>query len=81
MLNLSSLDHADISLLFLQPSGLGTVLDVARKLPALKTIVTLGPLHAETKTILQLWAKQNNIKVFELTERTSIRCPLLEQGV
>lgn len=68
----SSLGHADVSLLFLQPSGLVTVLDIAHKLPALKTIVTVGPLHAETKSILKLWSKQNNIKVFELTERTSM---------
>ena len=67
-----SLGHADVSLLFLQPSGLVTALGIAHKLPALRTIVTVGPLHAELKTILELWSKQNNIKVFELTERTSM---------
>ena len=71
-LNLPSLEHADVSLLFLQASGLGTILGVANKLPALKTIVIIGPLHAETRTILEVWSKQNNIKAFELTERTSI---------
>ena len=67
-----SLGHADVSLLFLQPSGLATVLGVAHKLPALKTIVTIGILHAETKSILKVWSEQNNIKVFEMTERTSM---------
>jgi len=67
-----SVGNADVSLLFLQPSGLATVLGVAHKLPALKTIVTVGPLYAETKSILKLWSEQNNIKVFELTERMSM---------
>jgi hypothetical protein len=70
--NPPSLNHADVSLLFLQPSGLATVLGISHSLPALKTIVTIGALHGETKNILELWSKQNNIKVFELTERTSI---------
>jgi len=48
-------------------------MDVAHKLPALKTIVSIEALHAETKSILKAWSKQNNIKVFELTERTSKR--------
>ena len=67
-----SLGHADVSILFLQPSGLASVLGVVHKLPALKTIVTVGTLHAETKSILKLWSEQNKIKMFELTERTSM---------
>ncbi|KAF9777881.1 hypothetical protein BJ322DRAFT_1094908 [Thelephora terrestris] len=66
------LGHADVSLLFLQPGGLATVLSIAHKLPALKTIVTIGPLHAEAKNILGLWSKQNNIKVFEMSELEEI---------
>lgn len=47
------------------------MLGIAHKLPALKTIVIIGSLHAETKRILDLWSKQNGIKAFELTERVS----------
>jgi len=73
-----SLGHAEVSLLFLQPSGLATVLGAAKNLPTLKTIVTVGTLHAETKSILKLWSEQNDIKVFELTERTLVH-PLEHQ--
>lgn len=66
------LGHADVSLLFLQPSGLATVLGIAHKLPALKTIVTIGPLHAEAKNIANLWSKQKNIRVFEMAELEEI---------
>lgn len=66
------LNHADVSILFLQPTGVGTILSIAHKLPALKTIVTIEPLQAEAKNILKLWAEQKNIKVFEMSELEEI---------
>ena len=45
---------------------------IAHKLPNLKTIVAIGSLHPEVKNILKFWSKQNNVRVFEMAERTSI---------
>lgn len=64
-----SINHAEITVVFVTPDHIPFLLNLAPRVPNLKLIVSLHNLSAESKTILDAWGKEKNIQVINLLER------------
>ena len=64
-----SVNHADLSVIFVQAHNVSALLSLSPKLPTLKIIVAIGEISAAPKELLDAWSKQREIRVMTLTER------------
>ena len=65
---LNSINHSDLSLVFVQPQSVAELLGSSTKLPTLKTIVALGEIPEDARKIADAWSKECGIRVFTLNE-------------
>ena len=68
MPNPKSINHSDLSVIFVQPQSVSTLLSLSPKLPTLKTIVTLGEIPGDARKTADAWGKDRGIRIFTLTE-------------
>lgn len=66
--NLPSVNHADLSIIFVQAHNVSVLLNLSPKLPTLKIIVAIGEVAAASKELLDVWSKQREIRVMTLAE-------------
>ena len=66
--NQNSINHSDLSVIFVQPQSVSTLLSLSPKLPTLKTIVTLGEIPGDARKITDAWGKGRGIRIFTLSE-------------
>ena len=64
-----SVNHADLTIIFVQVHNVSALLSLSPKLPTLKTIVAIGEVSAAPKDLLDAWSKQRGIRVITLAER------------
>lgn len=64
-----SVNHADLTIVFVQAHNVLTLLSLSPKLPTLKTIVVIGEISAAPKELFDAWSKQREIRVMTLAER------------
>jgi long-chain acyl-CoA synthetase len=65
----NSINHSDLSVIFVQPQNVSTLLSLSRKLPALKTIIALGDLPEPARRLADSWSKERGVRVLTLAER------------
>ena len=65
---LHSINHSDLSLVFVQPQSVSTLLGSSTKLPTLKTIVALGEIPEAARKVAEAWSKERGIRVLTLNE-------------
>ena len=63
------MNHADLSVVFVQAHNVSALLSLSPKLPTLKIIVAIGEISAASKELLDGWSKQRKIRVMTLAER------------
>lgn len=63
------MNHADLTIIFVQIHNVSTLLSLSPKLPTLKIIVAIGETSAASKELLDAWSKQRSVRVMTLTER------------
>lgn len=66
--NPNSINHSDISIIFVQPQNVSTLLSLSPKLPTLKTIVALGEVPEGARKIADAWGNGHGIRIFTLSE-------------
>jgi len=64
-----SINHADLSVVFVQAHNVSTLLGLSPKLPTLKIIVVIDEISAAPKELLDAWSQQRKIRVMTLAER------------
>ena len=64
-----SVNHADLTIVFVQAHNVSALLGLSPKLPTLKIIVAIGEISAAPKELLDAWSKQREIRVMTLSER------------
>ncbi|EIN07731.1 acetyl-CoA synthetase-like protein [Punctularia strigosozonata HHB-11173 SS5] len=62
------INHAYLTVVFVGPQHIPTVLKLAPRIPCLKMVVSLDDLSAEAKPLLTSWADSVNIKLTTLRE-------------
>ncbi|KAG8982468.1 hypothetical protein FRB90_006767, partial [Tulasnella sp. 427] len=62
------INHAEIPIVFATKVKLSALLSLAPKLKTLKTIVSIDPLSAESKTVLSAWATQHGLELMDMPE-------------
>ena len=65
----SSVNHADLTIVFVQAHNVSPLLSLSPKLPTLKIIVAIGEISAASKQLLDVWSQQRGIRVMTLAER------------
>ena len=63
------MNHADLSIIFVQAHNVSALLTLSPKLPTLKIIVATGEIPAAPKGLLDAWSRQREIRVITLAER------------
>ncbi|KAF9648062.1 long-chain-fatty-acid-CoA ligase [Thelephora ganbajun] len=66
------INHSDLSVIFVQPQNVSTLLSLSPKLPTLKTIITLGEIPEAARKIADAWGKECGIKILTLNEVEAI---------
>lgn len=61
-------NHADLSVIFVQTHNVSALLSLSPKLPTIKTIVSIGEMSATQKELLDAWSMQRKIRVMTLAE-------------
>ena len=64
-----SVNHADLTIIFVQAHNVSALLSLSPKLPTLKIVVAMGEISAAPKDLLDAWSKQREIRVITLAER------------
>jgi long-chain acyl-CoA synthetase len=64
------IQHAHLSIIFVTSNHLATLLASAPKVPMMKIVVSIDDLPAQTKHVLQVWAKERKVQIMELSECT-----------
>jgi long-chain acyl-CoA synthetase len=62
-------NHADLTIIFVQAHNVSVLLSLSPKLPTIKIIVAIGEISAAQKELLDAWSKQRQIRVITLAER------------
>jgi len=62
-------NHADLTIIFVQAHNVSALLSLSPKLPTLRIIVAMGEIPAAPKDLLDAWSKQREIRVITLAER------------
>lgn len=65
---LDSINHSDLSVIFVQPRNVSTLLGLSPKLPTLKTIISLEEIPEAARKIADAWGKECGIRVLTLNE-------------
>jgi long-chain acyl-CoA synthetase len=65
----SSVNHADLTIVFVQAHNVSALLSLSPKLPTLKIIVAIGETSATQKELLDAWSTQRGVRVVTLAER------------
>jgi len=63
-----SINHADLTIVFVQAHNVSTLLSLSPKLPTLKIIVAIDEISAAPKELLDAWSQQRKIRVMTLAE-------------
>ena len=63
-----SINHADLTIVFVQAHNVSTLLSLSPKLPTLKIIVAIDGISAAPKELLDAWSQQRKIRVMTLAE-------------
>jgi long-chain acyl-CoA synthetase len=69
-------NHADLTIVFVQAQNVSALLDLSPKLPTLKIIVAIGEIAAAPRELLDAWSKQRGIRVMTILERKPLFNPL-----
>jgi len=64
-----SVNHAELSIVFVQAHNVSVLLGLSPKLPTLKIIVAIGEISPASRELLDTWSKQREIRVVTLGER------------
>jgi long-chain acyl-CoA synthetase len=64
-------NHADLTIVFVQAHNVSALLSLSPKLPTLKIIVAIGEISAASKELLDVWSRQRKIQVINFAERES----------
>lgn len=64
----NSINHSELSVIFVQPHNVSTLLGLSPKLPTLKAIVALGDIHEAARKLADTWGKERGIQVLTLNE-------------
>ena len=67
-LGLDSINHSDLSVIFVQPQNVSALLGISPKLLTLKTIISLGEIPEAARKIADAWGKARGIRVLTLNE-------------
>ena len=63
-----STNHSDLSVIFVQPQNVSTLLGLSPKLPTLKTIVSFEEIPEAARKIADAWGKERGIRIFTLDD-------------
>ena len=63
-----SINHSDLSVIFVQPQNVSTLLGLSPKLPTLKSIVSFGEIPEAARKIADAWGKEREIRIFTLDD-------------
>lgn len=66
------IDHSDLSVIFVQPQNVSTLLGLSPKLPALKTIVAMGEISEAARRVVNAWGNARKIRILTLSEVETI---------
>jgi hypothetical protein len=64
----NSINHSDLSVIFVQPQNVSTLLGLSPKLPTLKTIVALGEIPEAARKLADAWGKERGVRILTLSE-------------
>ncbi|KAF9648046.1 acetyl-CoA synthetase-like protein, partial [Thelephora ganbajun] len=67
--SIGAVNHADLTIVFVQVHNVSALLSLSPKLPTLKIIVAMGEISPAPKEFLDAWSKQRKIRVMTLAER------------
>lgn len=70
------MNHADLTIVFVQAHNVSALLGLSPKLPTLKIIVAIGEISAAPRELLDAWSKQRGIQVMTISERKRFFNPL-----
>ena len=62
------MNHADLTIIFVQAHNVSALLSMSPKLPTLKIIVAIGEISPAQKDLLDAWSKQRGLRVITLAE-------------
>lgn len=65
---LSSINHAELSIIFAATEHIPFLLKIVPKVPTLKMIVSMGPLEHDEKHVLNAWADSQGVKLMSMEE-------------
>lgn len=68
----TSINHAELTVIFATPTHIPSLLKLVPKCPKLKMIVAMDPLPTQTKAALSAWGETLNVQVKEQLECASI---------
>ena len=63
-----SFNHSDLSIIFVQPQNVTILLGLSPKLPTLKTIIALGDIPGDARSIATAWGRERGIRILTLSE-------------
>lgn len=63
------MNHADLTIVFVQAHNVSVLLDLSPKLPTLKIVVSIDEIPAAPRELLDAWSKQRGIRVMTILER------------